>query len=139
MRLSRAGEYAVRCILYLSLNPNEVVPRREIASKMQVPYQFLGKIGQELARAGLIHITRGAHGGFSLVRKPEDISLLDVVEAMEGMIFLNDCLIWPETCSRSKTCSVHQVWQKAQDSMKSVLASATFADMAACEAGDITD
>lgn len=134
MRLTRAGEYGIRCVFYLAGQPgNRTVNRREIAEKMDIPFQFLGKIGQKLGAAGIIRIEQGVKGGFLLNRSPEQITLLDVIEAIEGEIFLNDCILNPDSCHRSPSCPVHQVWLKARDDLRETLSSSNFADMVACE------
>ncbi len=130
MRLTRAGEYAVRCVLYLSgQDRGIIIPRREIAHEMEIPEQFLGKIAQQLARAGIVEIVQGSKGGFRLVISPDQVSLLDVVEAVVGKIFLNDCVLRPDSCLRMQTCSVHQVWQKAKTQLRETLREATFAQL----------
>ena len=102
MRLTRAGEYAVRCVLHLSSQKEgSIVSRRDISKQMDIPDQFLGKVAQQLARAGLIEIVQGAKGGYRLLVEPSKISLLTVVEAVIGQIFLNDCLMRPGSCKRS--------------------------------------
>ena len=128
MRLTRAGEYAVRCVLYLaSQGQGTLCARRGVAERMDIPDQFLGKIAQQLARAGLIEIVQGARGGLRLVVPPDQVTLLDVVEAVIGEIFLNDCVMRPESCDRSHACAVHCVWAKAKDQLRRTLEEATFA------------
>lgn len=130
MRLTRAGEYAVRCILYLaSKGVGIVCNRKQIAAEMDIPEQFLGKIAQQLARAGFLEIVQGARGGLKLLAAPENLTLLDVVEAVIGEIFLNDCVIRPESCQRSQACSVHQIWEKARSQLRDTLREATFASL----------
>ena len=130
MRLTRAGEYAVRCVLYLaSKGVGIICNRKQIASEMDIPDQFLGKIAQQLARAGFLEIVQGARGGFKLAVAPENLSLLDVVEVVIGEIYLNDCVIRPESCQRSQACSVHQVWEKARNQLRDTLRTATFASL----------
>ena len=127
MRLTRAGEYAVRCVLYLSsCPPKEVVSRKAVAEAMDIPEQFLGKIAQQLARSGVVEIVQGARGGFRLLRPPEKLTLLEVVEATIGEIFLNDCLMNPGICMRSQACAVNKVWEKARDDLRKTLGRATF-------------
>lgn len=134
MRLTRAGEYAVRCALYLSFEGEGVLTRRkDIARVMDIPDQFLGKIAQQLARARIIEIVQGSKGGYRLRVPPEKLTLLDVVEAVIGEIFLNDCLLNPNTCSQTPHCAVHQVWQKARDRLRETLREANFADLLAEE------
>ena len=130
MRLTRAGEYGVRCILYLSSQGVGVLcKRKQIAATMDIPDQFLGKIAQQLARAGYIEIVQGAKGGLKLVVSPEILTLLDVVEAVIGEIFLNDCLLRQDSCNRSNACAAHRVWFKARDQLRATLREASFADL----------
>ncbi|MEL7638877.1 MAG: Rrf2 family transcriptional regulator [Solidesulfovibrio sp.] len=128
MRLTRAGEYAIRCLLYLSQHRDRpTISRKEIAEAMDIPAQFLGKVAQQLARAGLIAIRQGAYGGYELVAAPEEITLLAVVEAIDGEIFLNDCIHRPDSCDRQGYCSVHLVWEKARRQLRDTLAGTTLA------------
>jgi Rrf2 family protein len=128
MRLTRAGEYAVRCMMYLScLEVNKIGSRLEIAQAMDIPAQFLGKIAQQLARAGYIEIVQGPKGGFRMIVPPEKVTLLGVIEAVIGEIYLNDCLMRPESCHRLPTCSVYRVWKKARHQLRQTLEETTFA------------
>ena len=130
MRLTRAGEYAVRCVLYLSSQETGIiVSRKEIAQAMDIPNQFLGKIAQQLSRSGILEIVQGPKGGFRLLISPEKLSLLDVVEAVAGEIFLNDCILRPDSCLRSPTCAVHLVWQRAVNQLRGTHHEATFAKL----------
>ena len=130
MRLTRAGEYAVRCVLYLSKKGKGVlVSRKEVAEQAVIPTHFLAKIAQELAKVGMIEIRQGAKGGFVLLMNPEEITLLQVVEIVIGEIFLNDCVVRPESCGASPSCSVHGVWMRARDQLRNTLGSVTFAEL----------
>ena len=132
MRLTRAGEYAVRSVLYLASQGHGVVCNRKvIADAMDIPPQFLGKIAQQLAHAGLIEIVQGSKGGLRLVVSPDKVSLLDVVEAVIGEIFLNDCILRPASCNRSNACAAHLIWQKARNQLRETLHEATFAKLLA--------
>ncbi len=130
MLLTKAGEYAVRCMLYLAGEADcEVVSRRHVAEAMNIPAPFLAKIAQELARCGLIQIVQGSKGGYRLRKNPDEISLLDVIEAVEGEIFLNECLFRPESCGRSSYCKVHGVWQEARDGLRNTFRRTTLAQL----------
>lgn len=130
MRLTRAGEYAVRCVLYLSTQGvGPVVSRKQIAREMDIPGPFLGKIAQQLARVGFIEIVQGSRGGLRLIIAPEKITLLDVVESVIGEIFLNDCVLQPDSCQRSPTCAIHRVWETAREQLRQTLQTATFAKL----------
>ena len=130
MRLTRACEYAIRCVLFLSeQEKGTVVSRKKISQAMDIPDQFLGKIAQQLSRAGILEIIQGAKGGFRLWISPEQLNLLDVIEAVMGEIFINDCILRPESCGRRFTCAVHPVWQKAKNQLRKTLREATFAKL----------
>jgi Rrf2 family protein len=129
MRLPRAGEYAIRCVLYLSRQGQGVlVPRKEVAAEMDIPHPFLAKVAQQLARAGLIDIVQGSRGGFRLALPPENISMLAVLEAVVGNIYLNDCILRPDSCHRSPECEIHRIWEKIVGEFRSSLASARFSE-----------
>ena len=130
MRLNRAGEYAVRCVMHLAKNGNGgVISRREVAEAMEIPEPFLAKIARQLTLAGILDVTQGSRGGYRLARNPDELTLLDVVEAMMGEIFLNDCLCRPKSCKRSPTCPTHRIWKRANQQLRDTLKSATFSQI----------
>ena len=132
MRLTRAGEYAIRCILYLSYKGHGVlVSKKEIAAKCAIPPQFLSKIAQELQKARILEIKQGPKGGFVLTSDPEKLTLLQVVEAIIGEIYLNDCIARPNQCTASSMCAVHKVWGKARAQLRKTLDSVTFKELSA--------
>ena len=127
MRLTKAGEYAIRCALYLSFQGVGIIAnKKEIARSMDIPVQFLGKIAQQLARAGIIEIVQGAKGGYRLLIPSENLTILDVVEAVIGKIYLNDCVIRPESCDRISACPIHRIWETARDQLRDTLRQADF-------------
>jgi Rrf2 family protein len=130
MRLTRAGEYAVRCMLYLAhKGVGVLVFKQEIAKGAEIPAHFLAKIVQDLARAHLIEIRQGPKGGYVLLKDPAETTLLEVVEVMIGEIYLNDCVSRPGTCSASSRCVVHRVWEDARNQLRRTLAGVTFAQL----------
>ncbi len=131
MRLTRAGEYAIRCILYLAAKGEGVLTsKKEIAARCEIPPQFLSKIAQELQKARIIEIRQGPKGGFILTRNPKDLTLLNVIEAIIGEIYLNDCIARPNQCTASPKCPVHKVWNKAREQLRSTLDAVTFSELA---------
>ena len=110
MYITRETDYGVRCVLYLARKAQEIAPVNEIAKAMHIPKSFLAKILQRLVKAGIVISGRGISGGFSLAKKPENISILDVVKAIQGDSAINICAIDKKMCRLSKTCSVHPVW-----------------------------
>ena len=130
-RLSRAAEYAIRGVLYLSGKSDQVTTDiEEIAGATDVPSAYLSKLFQTLVKKGLVRSVRGPEGGFLLLKKPEDISLLEIIEALEGPIFLNDCLIREGQCPRDNVCPVHDVWRQAQNAFLDFLRGCNFRQLA---------
>ena len=126
VRLTRAGEYAIRGMIYLSQQPREHLTLiADIAHAEGVSASFLAKIFQSLAKAGLVESQRGAAGGVSLGRPAERISLKNIVEAVEGPMALNRCLLPERPCENATNCPVAPVWREAQAQMLAVLANAT--------------
>jgi Rrf2 family protein len=117
MRITMAGDYAVRSILYLAMKEStEPVTLNEISVEQDIPKSFLNKVIQKLISGGLIISHKGSSGGYSLACDPKDITLRDVLEASEGPINLNRCLVTNGICEREVFCSVHTVWAEIQDS-----------------------
>ncbi|WP_321472316.1 Rrf2 family transcriptional regulator [uncultured Paludibaculum sp.] len=132
MQLTRAADYAVRVMVHLaSASVGERVTLTEFASFGDAPEAFLSKVLQSLTRAGLTISHRGVSGGYTIGRPASEITLLDVVEAMEGPLQLNLCIGPAGSCGRSGWCSVHEVWIEAQQALAAVLKSHTIASLAA--------
>ncbi|MBZ0155580.1 MAG: Rrf2 family transcriptional regulator [Alphaproteobacteria bacterium] len=115
MRISREADYAIRCIFHMAREPEKLHLIVDIAKSQEVPKSFLAKILQKLAKAGIVSSTRGVNGGFSLSRRPADITLLDVIEAVQGPLSLNACIIDHKICARKEACSVHPVWKEIRE------------------------
>lgn len=129
MKITQAEDYGIRCILYLSRHPKKVIPRWRIARAMDIPEPFLAKIAQDLARAGIIEIIRGRKGGYRLRIPPEELSVLQVMEAMSGQMFLSPCVLDPENCRRSPLCPVHETWAELRELIRQKLESTKFSDL----------
>lgn len=130
MQITRETDYAMRCVLYLSGQPDKVVMVDEISREMATPKSFLAKILQKLVKAGVVRSFRGVKGGFQLNRQPKDINLLDVIEAIEGVVALNACAVDSSVCGFSSTCGVHAVWVKLRGEVNELLRNNNFADIA---------
>ncbi|MBI4948696.1 MAG: Rrf2 family transcriptional regulator [Deltaproteobacteria bacterium] len=129
LQITRDGEYAVRAVLYLATHEDRISLISEISESQDVPKSYLSKIMQSLSRAGLVKSRRGAKGGFLLARPAGSITLRETIEAVEGPIHLNVCLIKKGECSRDDVCPVHPVWREAQKRLFEVLESKTMLDL----------
>lgn len=131
MKLTRAADYAIRGITYMSMQPaGAVVVIPEIAREMGVPVGFLARIFQSLSRAGLVISHRGKKGGYSLTRKPAELTLKDVIEAVEGNISLNICLDGYNDCERMSYCPTRVHLQDIQRVLVENLEKYDFATLA---------
>jgi Rrf2 family protein len=125
------GEYTIRAMLHLASQPSgTVVQIYDIAQQCDVPESFLRKIMQLLTKSNLVLSHRGVGGGIELAKSAEDITLLEVIEAAEGKLALNKCLIHAGFCPRDSWCAVHLVWGEVQDKMKEILHSKSIAELA---------
>jgi Rrf2 family protein len=124
--ITRKADYAVRSVLYLSRSEGRATTINEVAESMSVPKSFLAKIFQLLAKAGIVDSTRGVKGGFQLAKNPKDISLRDVIEAIQGPYLMNVCAIDGKQCGLSETCSVHPVWVELNQFIRDRLDNETF-------------
>jgi len=131
MELTRKGEYAIRGIVYLASRPaDQVCLLSDIAAAVDVPPTFLAKIFQQFSKIGLVKSYRGTGGGFILGRTADKITLLDVVEAVEGPIIPNRCVENGIDCDRSASCSVHPVWVNVQSQVRGILEKVTLEELA---------
>ncbi|NLN69812.1 MAG: Rrf2 family transcriptional regulator [Chloroflexi bacterium] len=127
MQVTRQADYALRAMLYLArLGPNQRAATSKIAESQEIPLSFLAKIISQLSIARLVNTSRGAKGGVTLSRAPEEISLLDVVEAIDGPITLSECSGDPSICAFGNTCPIHEIWCDAQAEIVHKLSQATF-------------
>jgi len=112
--LSNTCKYAIRSLIYLAnyAPDNKKIGIKKISEDLGIPSPFLGKILQKMAREKILSSTKGPHGGFGLGRKPEDITLYDIVVHVDGEDYFNNCIIRLEPCSCFSeditTCPVHR-------------------------------
>lgn len=129
MQITRQADYALRAMIYLAkLEPNQRAATSQIADKQSIPPSFLAKIISQLSIAGLIHTSRGARGGVSLARTPGEVSILEVVEAIDGPITLNECTEEPSACPFGEECPLRSLWCDTQAELVDRLRKTTFAN-----------
>ena len=127
MQITRQADYAVRAVYYLTtLGSEKRAATSKIAAEQHIPPSFLAKIVSQLSVAGLLHTSRGARGGVSLAKDPVDISLLDVVEAIDGPIQLNECVGDSSVCTFDQNCPMRPIWCDAQKDLVDRLKSTDF-------------
>lgn len=129
-QISRRVDYAVRIMIELGMQPGGVfLSARRVSARTAVPKAFLHKITADLVRAGLIFTQTGPSGGLALQKPTSDINLLDVVEAIDGPVCLNICLLRPQECNRDRFCPGHEVWGRLQMMVVAELRKSILADL----------
>ena len=127
MQITRQADYAMRAVAYLSnLGPDRRAATSQIAEDQKIPPSFLAKIVSQLSVAGLLQTSRGARGGVSLARSPDEISFLEVVEAIDGPILLNECVADGSACTFGETCTLRPVFCDAQADLVNRLDATSF-------------
>lgn len=131
MQITKQADYAMRAVMFLARLPqNQKAPTSIIAEEQHIPPSFLAKIISQLSIAGLLHTARGARGGVSLARPAADISVLDVIEAIDGPVALNECTINPATCVLVDDCPMHAIWVDTRDELLTRLRGISFSRFA---------
>jgi Rrf2 family protein len=129
MLVTRETDYAVRTVLYLAREGDRNANVTEIAQAMHIPKSFLAKILQRLVRHHILQSMRGVKGGFMLAKKPSEITLLAIMEAIQGPAGINVCAIDSKRCRMSSTCSVHPVWVEIRKEVERRLNKQTIAKL----------
>jgi|AMQJ01.1.fsa_nt_gi Rrf2 family protein len=134
--LSNTCKYGIRAVIYIALNDGEEkkIGLKEISKELDIPAPFLGKILQILAKNKLLNSTKGPNGGFSLRKPAEEISLLNIVEIIDGLDLFTNCLIGLRTCSSSKhdevQCPVHSKYEPISKQIYNLFDSETIENLA---------
>ena len=133
LSLAKTTGYAVEAMSHLDPPGGRPASLRDIARQARVPYAYLAKRMPGLVAAGLVRSVRGMRGGILLARPPEEITLLQISEAVEARQWLGRCLLGLVTCSDERACPVHNFWKDARQQIESTLRSTTLADVIAHE------
>lgn len=123
LQVTRRADYAVRLMIEVAAHQGSPLTTAEIAGRQGIPYQFLRKVARDLAGRGLLVTERGGHGGLTLGRDADEISVLDILRALD-LPPLNDCSADPDNCKRRHVCAAFPVWFEAQREIDRVLAEA---------------
>jgi Rrf2 family protein len=130
--LSNTSKYAIRALIYLALFASDEKKSgiREISKNLDIPTPFLGKILQMLAKHDLLHSTKGPHGGFSLSKPAMDISIMQIIEIIDGSDAFDTCVIRTSKCNHEAPCSLHVKIGPLREEMKKIYNTETVADLA---------
>lgn len=130
LRMSKLTDYGTIVMTYLARESDRLHAASEIALQIQVAAPTVSKILKTLAREGLVISHRGAKGGYSLARAARDISMVQIIDALEGPVGLTECGSSPGVCAQEDSCSVRANWQHINNAVRQALAGVTLAQMA---------
>ncbi len=119
--LSNTSRYAIRAVIYLALHSKDdtKIGIKQISGELDIPTPFLGKILQTLAKHKILVSTKGPHGGFGLGKDPYSISLMDIVEVIDGLDDFNSCVLGLKTCNdEQQHCSIHRNYAAIREQLK---------------------
>ena len=127
-----SGKYAIRAIAYIAAReqPDQPIAAAEVAEAEDIPPYYLAKVLQDLARAGVLESVRGRNGGFRLVRPPESIHVLEVLDAVENIKRLtSECVLGLDQCNDEVSCPLHNTWKAFRERLLARLDRLTVADL----------
>lgn len=130
LKLSKLTDYAAVIMAYIARDPSQAHTAAELAERVNVPHPTVGKLLKMLARNGLVHSRRGAHGGYVLARPATDITASDIIVAIEGPIGVTECSHADGECDLMEVCSVADNWQRVSLAIRAVLEGVTLAHLA---------
>ncbi|HDP69154.1 MAG TPA: Rrf2 family transcriptional regulator [Candidatus Marinimicrobia bacterium] len=130
IRLSTKGKYGARLMFQLALNyGNGPMLLKEIAAREDLSVRYLEHLVPPLRTARLILSMRGSKGGYSLAKKPQDITLKEIVRVLEGPFYPSECVEAPDICNRSSFCVTRNIWAELEQTISATLASHTLQDL----------
>lgn len=130
MKLSTKGRYGTRLMLDIALYCEQgPVLLKDVARRQGISEKYLGHLISPLKAAGLLSSSRGAHGGYALSKPPQEITLAEIIQALEGNLALVECVTRPNICNRGNSCVTRDIWEEMREKMMGVLESTTLQDM----------
>jgi len=139
MILSQTCSYGIRAAIYIASHKQEreFVPIREISERLDISFHFLTKILQILSREGLLVSSRGVKGGVRLARPPEEISVLDIVLAIDGPALFRECILGLDHCGDENPCPLHPQWAELRPRLEETFRKYSLADLAGGVAAEL--
>jgi FeS assembly SUF system regulator len=139
LRMGKLTDYGMVVMTYLGRQPERMVSASEVAGGVKVALPTVSKLLKALAQAGLLASHRGVKGGYHLARAPENITVAEIVSALEGPISLTECSTSTGECDQESVCSIRNNWQKINRVVFNALEDVTLADMIRPQAHVIQD
>jgi Rrf2 family transcriptional regulator, iron-sulfur cluster assembly transcription factor len=126
---SKGCGYGIQATLFVAMHDGKRVGGKEIAKSLAIPTHFLAKILQALSESGILVSHKGAQGGFALGRPAEEIHLTDIVDAIDGLDVLHECVLGLPDCGTANPCFMHERWGGVRDEIETLLSEDSIADL----------
>jgi len=123
---SKKCELALQAVLFLSIKKDQIIfNSHDVSDELKVPKEFVSKMLQTLTESGIVGSKKGKNGGFYLARRPSQIKLIEIVEAIDGLEVFNNCVLGFPNCGTDHPCPVHDKWGKIRDEAFKMLSEET--------------
>jgi Rrf2 family protein len=129
MRLSKSSEYAIRCLVYMATDTGDLCPVQRLATELNIPFKYLGRLMGRLREAGFVESVRGKNGGYRIAKPLTEIRLEQIVDTVEGLETFDRCLLGFERCDDKNPCPMHEFWTAPRESIREMMSDVTLADM----------
>jgi Rrf2 family protein len=133
IKISKKIEYGILALQYITIHSDKIVSAKEISEQMGIPYEFLSKTLQQLMKKGIIQSHQGIKGGYVLSKKPSELTVKDIIEALEGRTTFLNCFVSNDgyNCDRALNCSIKNPMEKLQYKIMQVFGTTTIKEIAA--------
>lgn len=140
MKLSKESEYGLSGLVYLARQrPGTILQVKEVAKAQDLPVYFLAKTFLKLTKRGVLRSFRGKERGYTLSRPPAEISIKEIVEAIEGSDVFRRCVFWSSQCSDDRPCLLHGIWKTVRPQLVELMERITLEDVAQGRVGGLSD
>ncbi len=129
MKLSKTSEYALRILIFMAKNPEELYTAKYLIEKLNVSDKYLRRLMTDLSKSGFIRSTQGRDGGYTFAKDIHDIFLYDIIDSVEGMEQLNDCVLGFNECSCTNPCAMHDDWIIIREKLNKVFRKTKLSDL----------
>lgn len=129
MRFSKTTEHALRVMIFLSNNRDEMYSVNHLHQILNIPYKYLGKLMTKLATLGFVEVTQGNKGGYQLNQNRPPIYLFEIIDIVQGLKDYDRCILGFEECSDKATCSLHSFWKKHKKGINQIIQDVSLEDL----------
>ena len=129
MKLNTTSQYAIRIMEMITQDTQKLHNAKNISEQLSIPYKYLTKIMTQLTNADLIKSSRGREGGYSLIKSPSSIRIVEILEAVKECMNEKNCLLGTGLCNKVKKCALHDVWEEPKKAINDMFYNTTLADM----------